>query len=124
MLLKTIHLPHLPSIRQTSARKMSTPALPQSIARRNSTASRNLCHHQEKRIIKRLYRYPSTEILKPGIRSDPERYQSCERSRQVAALEIHKLKELTLSVDLFTPPEIIKDLFNTISITKNKTLYT
>jgi len=93
---------------------MSTPALPQSIARRNSTASRNLCHHQEKRIIKRLYRYPSTEIRKPGIRSDPEPYQSWELRRHVPALKIQELKDLTFSVGVFTPPEIIKNIFNTI----------
>jgi hypothetical protein len=114
LLLKTIHLTHLPSIRQTPARKMSTPALPQSIARRNSTASRNLCDHQEKRIIKSLYRYPSTKIRKPGIRNDPERYQSCERRLQVPALEIQELKDLTFSLGVFTPPEIIKNIFNTI----------
>jgi AMMECR1 domain-containing protein len=69
---------------------------------------------KKKRVIKRLYRYPSAEIRKPSIRSDPERYQSCERRRQVPALEIPELKELTFSVGVFTPPEIIKDIFNTI----------
>jgi hypothetical protein len=69
----------------------------------------------------RWYRYPSTEKRKP-IRSDPERYQSCKLRLQVAVLEIKELKELTFSEDVFTPPEIIKDILNAISLTK-KTLY-
>ena len=102
---------------------MSTPALPQFIARRNSTASRNLCHNQEKRVIMRLYRYSSAEIRKPDIRSDPERYQNWGLRLHVPALKIQELKELTFSVDVFTPPEIIKDIFKSISITKNGTFY-
>jgi AMMECR1 domain-containing protein len=39
------------------------------------------------------------------------------------AVEMQELKEITFSVDVLTPPEIIKDIFNTISINLNRTLY-
>jgi|TARA_B110000495_G_scaffold53366_1_gene44774 AMMECR1 domain-containing protein len=39
------------------------------------------------------------------------------------ALEMQDFKELTISEDVLTPPEIIKDLFNTISTSENRTLY-
>ena len=38
------------------------------------------------------------------------------------SLEIQELKELTFSLDVFTLPEIIKDIFNAIALTKKNAL--
>jgi hypothetical protein len=65
----------------------------------------------------------SAEIRKPNIKRDPERYQSWELRLYVSDLKIQELKELTFYVNVFTPPKIIKDIFKSISTTKNRTLY-
>ena len=49
--------------------------------------------------------------------------KAAKEDARFPTLEIQELKELTLSEDVLTPPEIIKDILNTISINKNRTLY-
>jgi AMMECR1 domain-containing protein len=49
--------------------------------------------------------------------------KAANKDARFHAEEILKLKELTFSLAVLTLPEIIRDIFNTISINTNRTIY-